>query len=122
MWTAVDNSSSQRGTATGATSPLSDPHASNLWTQAVEALRGIMPRQAFDTWIRGLKLVAIEEETIRLLAPSRYVIEWVQDTFAESNTLYASLWEIDSSRNIKHSYGDAHTLVIPYRGVTSPSN
>jgi chromosomal replication initiator protein len=77
----VDNRSSQRGTATGATSPLSDPHASNLWTQAVEALRGSMPRQAFDTWIRGLKLVAIEEETIRLLAPSRYVIEWVQENF-----------------------------------------
>ena len=78
----MDNRSSQRGGASG--TPLSsvvDPNASNLWTQTIERLREKVSRQAFDTWIRGLKLLAIEEETIRLLAPSRYVIEWVQENF-----------------------------------------
>ena len=81
MWIAVDNRSSQRGGAPSGTPLTSDPNASNLWTQTVERLREKVSRQAFDTWIRGLKLVAIEEETIRLLAPSRYVIEWVQENF-----------------------------------------
>ena len=53
----------------------------NLWFEVVDALRNRIPRQTFDTWIRPLKLVSVEDDTIRLLAPSRYVIEWVQENF-----------------------------------------
>jgi len=70
----VDNQSSQ-----GSKKEVSAD--ANLWFEVVDALRNRIPRQTFDTWIRPLKLVSVEDDTIRLLAPSRYVIEWVQENF-----------------------------------------
>jgi len=77
----VDNRPSQRGGASEPGTAQSVDSTNKLWTETVERLREKVSRQAFDTWIRGLKLVGIEDDTIRLLAPSRYVVEWVQENF-----------------------------------------
>ena len=75
----MDNHSSQRSGSVGTTPPSGTKP--DVWTQAVEQLRSKISRQNFDTWILGLKLVGVDDGTIRLLAPSRYVIEWVQENF-----------------------------------------
>ncbi|MCF6253204.1 MAG: chromosomal replication initiator protein DnaA, partial [Thiomicrorhabdus sp.] len=49
---------------------------STLWTQSLKHLESDLNDQQFHTWIRPLQ--AIEEESaIRLLAPSTFILDWV---------------------------------------------
>nr|WP_237264502.1 chromosomal replication initiator protein DnaA [Thiomicrorhabdus immobilis] len=49
---------------------------SSLWTQSLKHLENDLNDQQFHTWIRPLQ--AIEEESvIRLLAPSTFILDWV---------------------------------------------
>ncbi len=48
----------------------------SLWNSCLRVLEGELPMQQFNTWVRPLQ--AIEQDgRIRLLAPNRYVIEWL---------------------------------------------
>ncbi len=49
---------------------------SSLWGRCVQQLRSDLPEQQFNTWIRPLQ--AVEEGLVlRLLAPNRFVVDWV---------------------------------------------
>jgi len=49
---------------------------SSLWARCVQQLRADLPEQQFNTWIRPLQ--ALEEPNLlRLLAPNRFVVDWV---------------------------------------------
>jgi chromosomal replication initiator protein len=49
---------------------------SSLWDRCVQQLRSDLPEQQFNTWIRPLQ--AVEEGVVlRLLAPNRFVVDWV---------------------------------------------
>ena len=53
--------------------------ASSLWSKALHNLETTLNDQQFHTWI--LPLQAIEEgKTIRLLAPSSFILDWVEKT------------------------------------------
>jgi chromosomal replication initiator protein len=50
---------------------------SSLWTKCLRALAVELSEQQFNTWIRPLQ--AIEDEgCLRLLAPNKFVVDWVQ--------------------------------------------
>jgi chromosomal replication initiator protein len=50
---------------------------SSLWTKCLRALAVELSEQQFNTWIRPLQ--AIESEgTLQLLAPNKFVVDWVQ--------------------------------------------
>jgi chromosomal replication initiator protein len=49
---------------------------SSLWGRCVQQLRSDLPEQQFNTWIRPLQAVE-EPQGIRLLAPNRFVVDWV---------------------------------------------
>jgi chromosomal replication initiator protein len=49
---------------------------SSLWSRCVQQLRSDLPEQQFNTWIRPLQAVE-EPQLIRLLAPNRFVVDWV---------------------------------------------
>ena len=49
---------------------------SSLWGRCVQQLRSDLPEQQFNTWIRPLQAVE-EAQAIRLLAPNRFVVDWV---------------------------------------------
>ena len=49
---------------------------SSLWGRCVQQLRSDLPEQQFNTWIRPLQAVE-EAQVIRLLAPNRFVVDWV---------------------------------------------
>jgi chromosomal replication initiator protein len=49
---------------------------SSLWGRCVQQLRADLPEQQFNTWIRPLQAVE-EAQLIRLLAPNRFVVDWV---------------------------------------------
>jgi chromosomal replication initiator protein len=51
---------------------------SSFWSRCVAQLRAELPEQQFNTWIRPLQ--ALEEPgVIRLLAPNRFVVDWVSN-------------------------------------------
>ncbi|HLZ98202.1 MAG TPA: DnaA N-terminal domain-containing protein, partial [Steroidobacteraceae bacterium] len=48
----------------------------SLWNRCLRVLESELPVQQFNTWVRPLQ--AIERDgQLRLLAPNRYVIEWL---------------------------------------------
>jgi len=49
---------------------------SSLWDRCVQQLRADLPEQQFNTWIRPLQAVE-EARLMRLLAPNRFVVDWV---------------------------------------------
>ncbi len=52
-------------------------HAS-IWDQCLRALRNELSEQQFNTWVRPLQAIE-EDRALRLLAPNRFVIDWVQE-------------------------------------------
>lgn len=51
-----------------------------LWQQCVDLLRDELPAQQFNTWIRPLQVEA-EGEELRIYAPNRFVLDWVNEKY-----------------------------------------
>ncbi|KTD21762.1 chromosomal replication initiator protein DnaA [Legionella londiniensis] len=56
--------------------------SANIWQRCLEHLQEEYPAQQFNTWLRPLQC-EIEESTLVLLAPNRFVIDWVKKHFYE---------------------------------------
>ena len=54
----------------------------SLWDRCVRQLESDLPEQHFNTWIRPLQAVE-DQGVLRLLAPNRFVVDWVQRNFSE---------------------------------------
>jgi len=52
----------------------------SLWDQCLRHLEGQLPEQQLNTWIRPLQAVE-DGATLRLYAPNRFVLDWVQSNF-----------------------------------------
>ncbi len=53
-----------------------------VWQYCLERLEGEIPDQQLNTWIRPLQAVE-DAEQLRLLAPNRFVLDWVRDHYIE---------------------------------------
>ncbi len=58
------------------------PVGPSLWQQCLSRLEDELPAQQFNTWIRPLHAEE-EESSLRLLAPNRFVLDWVNDRYRE---------------------------------------
>jgi len=66
---------------------------SSLWQRCVAYLENELSPQQFNTWIRPLHAVE-EGETLRLLAPNRFVLDWVNERFfGQINEIITGLQE-----------------------------
>lgn len=54
----------------------------SLWKKCAERLEEELSAQQFNTWIRPLQAVQ-EKKRVRLLAPNRFVMDWVHDKFLD---------------------------------------
>src|SRR3979490_3596062 len=52
------------------------PLSESLWNRCLRVLESELPEQQFNTWVRPLQAIERDGE-IKLLAPNRYVIEWL---------------------------------------------
>ncbi len=50
----------------------------SLWNRCLRVLESELPMQQFNTWVRPLQAIERDGE-LKLLAPNRYVIEWLGD-------------------------------------------
>ena len=55
---------------------------SELWPQVLSHLSNELPEQQVNTWLRPLQAVQ-EDGVLRLLAPNRFAVDWVQNNAAE---------------------------------------
>ena len=53
-----------------------------LWNRCIRDLQAELPEQQFNTWIRPLQAVE-DGETLKLLAPNRFVVDWLQQHYIE---------------------------------------
>jgi len=49
----------------------------SLWQRCLRLLESAVPEQQFNTWVRPLQAVE-SDGVLRLLAPNRFVVEWVE--------------------------------------------
>ena len=54
-----------------------------LWQQCLSQLENELPEQQFNTWIRPLHAIE-NSESLTLLAPNRFVLDWVNEHFLEN--------------------------------------
>ena len=58
------------------------PAETTLWNRCIRDLKAELPEQQFNTSIRPLQ--AIEDEgRLKLLAPNRFVVDWLQEHYIE---------------------------------------
>ena len=56
--------------------------SASLWSRCLGTLENELPEQQFNTWVRPLQ--AVESEAgLRLLAPNRFVVDWVRSNLLE---------------------------------------
>ncbi len=56
-----------------------------MWKQCLSRLESELPPQQFNTWIRPLHVIE-EGDTLHLLAPNRFVLDWVKEKYLERIT------------------------------------
>jgi len=87
------------------------PHA--VWEKCLDYLQDELPVQQFNTWIRPLQAAAdndTSQQTLRLIAPNRFVQDWVSDKFiSRISELYSEI------------SGTYHTVVVESGGPTPPA-
>lgn len=54
----------------------------NFWSACLERFQQELSAQQFNTWIKPLKF-EVQEDVLRLLAPNRFVLQWVKDRFLQ---------------------------------------
>ncbi len=52
----------------------------NLWQRCLNHLEAELPSQQFNTWIRPLHAIQ-DSERIQLLAPNKFVLDWVKNNY-----------------------------------------
>jgi chromosomal replication initiator protein len=76
----------------------------SLWKKCLNALEGELPEQDFNTWIRPLQAIESTDE-LRLLAPNRFVVNWVENHSLESLKLYCRRYNPDHETRITIEVG-----------------
>ncbi|HLW74640.1 MAG TPA: chromosomal replication initiator protein DnaA [Gammaproteobacteria bacterium] len=94
----------------------------SLWTRCVSHLEHELSEQELNTWIRPLH--ALEEgETLRLLAPNRFVMDWVRDRFLPRISNLARELAEDKRRQVSLEVGataEPVTVTAPQPGPSAP--
>lgn len=73
---------------------------SSLWQQCISRLEDEVSEQQLNTWIRPLQAIN-DGAILRLLAPNRFVLDWVKDNFFDR--INATVHELTGDENLRVS-------------------
>ncbi|RDH80968.1 MAG: chromosomal replication initiator protein DnaA [endosymbiont of Escarpia spicata] len=76
----------------------------DLWQRCSKHLEQELSPQQFNTWIRPLQVVE-ENNRLRLLAPNRFVLDWVRNHYLESIDTYLGTLSLDKTPIISIDIG-----------------
>jgi chromosomal replication initiator protein len=54
----------------------------NLWSKVTDSLKERIGQQNFDIWIKPLRLISLEGETLELEVPNRFFKEWINEHYS----------------------------------------
>ena len=84
-----------------------------LWHQCLDRLQAELPSQQFNMWIRPLQ-VEVDGSQLRLLAPNRFVLDWVNEKFlTRISELMKELESGDSPFQISLAIGSRQVAAKP---------
>ncbi len=89
-----------------------------LWDRCLDRLEHELTAQQFNTWIRPLQATR-NEETLRLLAPNRFVLDWVRERYADR--IQQLLSEIDTNGRARLEFAVGSTTTASPVTAGSPS-
>lgn len=69
----------------------------NFWPTCLRRFEKELSTQQFNTWIKPL-IAEIEGNVVRLVAPNRFVMQWVKERFLKKIDLFASESSLDNMR------------------------
>jgi len=55
----------------------------DIWNQVIDLIEKSLSKQNFDTWIRPLRFLGIEEDVFRLGVPNRFFKDWITDHYLD---------------------------------------
>ena len=94
------------------------PALSSLWKQCVGALESALSEQQLNTWIRPLQPVEDGDGVVKLLAPNRFVVDWVQtNCLVEIRSWWA---EHAGARNVLLEVGTRRRSTAPTASASDP--
>jgi chromosomal replication initiator protein len=92
----------------------------SLWHHCLRQLEAELPEQQFNTWIRPLQAVE-DGRVLRLLAPNRFVVDWVNENVARRISELVEIAGSESGPQIVLEVGSraAQPVVAPPAAFTS---
>ena len=52
-----------------------------VWDKTVKIIQEKLSKQNFDTWIKPIKIVAMEDECVQLMVPNKFFKDWLLDNY-----------------------------------------
>jgi chromosomal replication initiator protein len=62
----------------------------SVWDKATKIIQEKVSKQNFDTWIKPIKIVAMEDKCVQLAVPNKFFKDWLMDNYLSmiKNTLH----------------------------------
>ena len=63
----------------------------SVWDKATKIIQEKVSKQNFDTWIKPIKIVAMEDKCVQLSVPNKFFKDWLMDNYLSmiKNTLHS---------------------------------
>ena len=92
-----------------------------MWSNCLQRLEQELTDQQLNTWIRPLQIIE-ENNQIKLLAPNRFVQDWVKQNFQDK--IQSILSEIDPEQNTQLviQIGSQNKPIEANKPVINPNN
>ena len=52
-----------------------------IWKETIKIIKENVSQQNFDTWIKPIRVLAVEEDQVRLAVPNRFFKDWISDNY-----------------------------------------
>ena len=52
-----------------------------FWDKASKIIQEKISKQNFDTWIKPIKIVAMEDKCVQLAVPNKFFKDWLLDNY-----------------------------------------
>jgi chromosomal replication initiator protein len=85
---------------------------SPLWKKCLDHLESELTAQQFNTWIRPLQAIE-DDSTLRLLAPNRFVLDWVNERFKDQISEITSRFRDGTGMEVCLEVGSSQREPVP---------
>ena len=91
----------------------------SIWQQCISCLEGEISEQQLNTWILPLQ-VEQDPNTLKLLAPNRFVMDWVRKHFLDRIRELVTSLDDSKSMSVSLVIGSQNRSIVPEATVSSP--